>query len=524
MTAYPGVVVTGARGQLGTELMAAAAAAGLTTQGFGSRELDITDEAAVDAAVLAFAELHPLSTVVNAAAYTAVDAAESDSERAYLVNETGARNLATACARHGVGLIHVSTDYVFPGNGTRPYEPSDETGPTSVYGASKLAGERAVLEVHPAAHVVRTAWVWGTTGGNFVKTMAALEASKPGISVVDDQRGTPSFAADLAGGLVELAARGAVASGRPGAGRRAAPDQCGRDDLVRVRPRDLRRARRRSRAGAADDDRPVSPARAAPGVLRAVERGVAGGGADPAAGLARGADGGVRAIAGGVPAGLTRRPSAPPAPRRRLHPGGGRPPDPPLGRRTRSRLARMVIRRDVSLPDGRTLRAYDSGAGDELALLWHHGSPQTGALLEPLLAAAGRRGIRMLSYARPGYGGSTPLRGRDVASAAADVAAVADAFGVGRFAVMGASGGGPHALACAALLPDRVTGVACLASIAPFTDEFDWFAGMVAPGGLRSALDGPGGAREIRRRRGIRPGELQRPGLGGPGRGVGPAG
>ncbi len=208
MTAYPGVLVTGARGQLGTDLMAAAAAAGLTAQGFGSRDLDITDEAAVDAAVLAFAELHPISTVINAAAYTAVDAAESDAERAYLVNEAGARNLATACARHGVGLIHVSTDYVFPGTATRPYEPDDETGPTSVYGASKLAGELAVLEVHPAAHVVRTAWVWGTTGGNFVKTMGALEASKPGISVVDDQRGTPSFAADLAAGLVELAARG----------------------------------------------------------------------------------------------------------------------------------------------------------------------------------------------------------------------------------------------------------------------------------------------------------------------------
>src|SRR5690349_1684310 len=107
-----------------------------------------------------------------------------------------------------------------------------------------------------------------------------------------------------------------------------------------------------------------------------------------------------------------------------------------------------TTQRDVRLADGRTLRAYDSGAGadDALAILWHHGSPQTGAPLDPLLAAAADRGIRLLSYARPSYGGSTARPGRDVASAAADVAAIADAFGVGRFAVMGASGGGPHAL------------------------------------------------------------------------------
>jgi len=152
----------------------------------------------------------------------------------------------------------------------------------------------------------------------------------------------------------------------------------------------------------------------------------------------------------------------------------------------------VAVQRDVGLDDGRVLRAHDGGAPapDAFTVLWHHGSPQTGALLAPLLEAAARRGIRLVSYARPSYGGSAPRPGRDVASAAADVASVADALGVGRFAVMGASGGGPHALACAALLGDRVTGAVCLAGLAPFTEDFDWFAGMVAPGGLRAARRG----------------------------------
>jgi pimeloyl-ACP methyl ester carboxylesterase len=148
-----------------------------------------------------------------------------------------------------------------------------------------------------------------------------------------------------------------------------------------------------------------------------------------------------------------------------------------------------MTERDVLLNDGRTLHVHDTGAG-ELAVVWHHGSPQTGALLEPLVAATAARSMRLVSYGRPSYGGSTPHPGRDVASAATDVAQIADALGIARFATLGASGGGPHALACAALLADRVTGVACLAGIAPRTDDFDWFAGVVAPGGLRAALSG----------------------------------
>jgi pimeloyl-ACP methyl ester carboxylesterase len=157
------------------------------------------------------------------------------------------------------------------------------------------------------------------------------------------------------------------------------------------------------------------------------------------------------------------------------------------------------MKRHLQLTDGRRLVVHDaggSGKSNELILIWHHGSPQTGSLLDPLLAAAAARNVRLVSYARPSYGESSPSRGRNVASAAADVAQVADALGVDRFAVMGASGGGPHALACAALLPDRVIAAVCLASPAPFTERFDWYAGMVAPGGLRAAAAG----REARER------------------------
>ena len=164
---------------------------------------------------------------------------------------------------------------------------------------------------------------------------------------------------------------------------------------------------------------------------------------------------------------------------------------------------RVVTETDVRLTDDRIVRVYDSGALDSDAptVVWFHGSPQTGALLAPLLEAAAARGIRLLSYARPGYRGSTRVAGRDVASAAADVGEFADALGLSRFAAMGASGGGPHALACAALLPHRVTAAVAFASLAPFEASFDWFAGMASDGALppaagvgpdaRTAFEGP---------------------------------
>ncbi len=151
---------------------------------------------------------------------------------------------------------------------------------------------------------------------------------------------------------------------------------------------------------------------------------------------------------------------------------------------------------DLELGDGRTLHVYETGAHDadgRLAVFWHHGTPNIGPPPEPLFPAAARLGIRWVSYDRPGYGGSTPHPGRDVASAAAHVSGIADALGIDRFAVMGHSGGGPPALACGALLPERVLGVVVVAGLAPLGAEgLDWFAGMAASGAeeLRAATEG----------------------------------
>jgi pimeloyl-ACP methyl ester carboxylesterase len=152
-----------------------------------------------------------------------------------------------------------------------------------------------------------------------------------------------------------------------------------------------------------------------------------------------------------------------------------------------------VSERDVALPDGRVLHTYDTGPDSGpsgLTVLWHHGSPQTGALPDPLRAAAADRGIRLLGYGRPSYGGSSPHPGRSIGSAAGDVAQIVDTIGIDRFAVMGTSGGGPHALACAALLPDRVRAAVTLGGPVPYTSDFDWYAGMVAPNGPRTAAEG----------------------------------
>ena len=156
----------------------------------------------------------------------------------------------------------------------------------------------------------------------------------------------------------------------------------------------------------------------------------------------------------------------------------------------------------VTLRDGRRLSAHDSTNGDPrpLTILWHHGSPQTGAALEPHLRAAGERHIRWISYGRPGYGGSTVRSGRTVADAADDVRELLDALGVERFATMGASGGGPHALAGALAMPDRVTAVATFATLAPHTTDIDWFAGMAGGGpALRAALLGEDARTEFER-------------------------
>jgi pimeloyl-ACP methyl ester carboxylesterase len=143
-------------------------------------------------------------------------------------------------------------------------------------------------------------------------------------------------------------------------------------------------------------------------------------------------------------------------------------------------VSSAVTEVDLRTPDGRNLHVYDTG-GTGLPVVWHHGTPNVGEPPEPLFPAAERLGVRWLSYDRPGYGGSSPRVGRDVASAAGDVAVLADALGVDRFAVVAHSGGVPHALACAALLPGRVTAAVGVAGPAPFdADGLDWFAGMAA--------------------------------------------
>jgi pimeloyl-ACP methyl ester carboxylesterase len=155
----------------------------------------------------------------------------------------------------------------------------------------------------------------------------------------------------------------------------------------------------------------------------------------------------------------------------------------------------MVTEADLELGDGRTLHMYDTGAGDagRLPVFYHHGTPNIGRPPEPLFPVSDRLGIRWVSHDRPGYGGSTPHPGRDVASAAADVASMADALGIGQFAVLGHSGGGPHALACAALLPERVLAAVSVSGPAPFgAAGLDWFAGFAAAGAAeaRAAVEG----------------------------------
>ena len=196
-------LVTGAGGQLGSDLLRVLAerAGGDRVTGLGRARLDVTDPAAVHAAV---GDLRP-DVLVNAAAYTAVDQAESNEPAAYAGNVTGPANLARACAAHRVLLVHVSTDYVFSGQASQPYQVDAPTGPRSVYGRTKLAGEHAVRELCPRSYLVRTAWVYGQTGGNFVKTMVRLQAERESLDVVDDQGGSPTWSRDLAGGLVSLA-------------------------------------------------------------------------------------------------------------------------------------------------------------------------------------------------------------------------------------------------------------------------------------------------------------------------------
>ena len=204
------LLVTGAAGMLGHDVTRAGERAGHELVLVDLPELDITDAAAVGA----FLAAEQVDAIVNCAAWTDVDGAEEHSEQAYAVNATGAGNLARAAARVEIPLVHVSTDYVFDGHAPsdaagepRAYVESDPTGPRSVYGASKLAGETEVLAASPRHAVARSAWLFGVDGRNFVETMLSLASERDAVQVVDDQVGCPTWTGHLAPALLGLLAR-----------------------------------------------------------------------------------------------------------------------------------------------------------------------------------------------------------------------------------------------------------------------------------------------------------------------------
>ncbi|MEU3937135.1 dTDP-4-dehydrorhamnose reductase [Streptomyces sp. NPDC029044] len=198
-------LITGAGGMLGRDVVEELTSRGESVVGLDRTALDITDPAAVDAAV----RQHRPDLVVNCAAYTAVDDAETDEARALEINGAGPRLLARACAAHDVRMLHLSTDYVFSGEArTTPYPEDHPTGPRTAYGRTKLAGERAVLEELPGTSaVLRTAWLYGVHGSNFVRTMIGLEARRDTLDVVDDQRGQPTWSVDVAERIADLGPR-----------------------------------------------------------------------------------------------------------------------------------------------------------------------------------------------------------------------------------------------------------------------------------------------------------------------------
>ena len=198
----PRILITGGSGQVGHCLKA---------QLQGCAELSVPDSTALNIAdrrsVRQAVETFRPDYIINAAAYTAVDKAESDAERAFAVNRDGARHLAEAAEAAGAAMLHISTDYVFDGAGGAPYDEAAQTAPQNIYGASKLAGEQAVLAACRRAVVMRTSWVFGAHGQNFVKTMLRLGRERDSLGIVADQYGAPTAAADIAAALITIVRR-----------------------------------------------------------------------------------------------------------------------------------------------------------------------------------------------------------------------------------------------------------------------------------------------------------------------------
>ncbi|WP_090713990.1 dTDP-4-dehydrorhamnose reductase [Paenibacillus typhae] len=194
------VLVTGSAGQLGQDLVLLLQKQGHEVLGCDRQEMDITNLEQCKEIIGGFGP----DAVIHCAAHTAVDAAETDVDAAYLINATGSRNVALAAERAGAKLVYISTDYVFDGMGTKPYHEYDNTDPQSIYGKSKRAGEILVQSLSSKFFIVRTSWVYGKYGNNFVKTMLKLGQEKPLLQVVNDQKGSPTYTVDLARFLLEL--------------------------------------------------------------------------------------------------------------------------------------------------------------------------------------------------------------------------------------------------------------------------------------------------------------------------------
>jgi dTDP-4-dehydrorhamnose reductase len=197
------LLVTGAAGMLGRDVVEAARDAGHEAVGLTVSDVDVVDAPVVDRAL---ADVRP-GAVINCAAFTDVDAAEERAEEALAVNGRGAGNVAVAAAGVGAAIVHVSTDYVFDGAKAAPYVESDPPAPVSAYGRSKLEGERAVVAANPRHTIVRSSWLFGVGGSNFVATMLRLGAERDEVRVVTDQVGCPTFTRHLARALVELTQR-----------------------------------------------------------------------------------------------------------------------------------------------------------------------------------------------------------------------------------------------------------------------------------------------------------------------------
>jgi len=195
------ILVTGVNGQLGFDVIKECAKRNIQHKGVDINDFDITNQSAVAEAINSY---NP-TVVIHCAAYTAVDKAEDESELCNKINVDGTRNIALACKQIGAKMLYISTDYVFPGDGEHFYHPDDETTPISIYGKSKLGGEKVVQEILENYFIVRISWVFGENGNNFVKTMLRLGKERDSLHVVCDQIGSPTYTADLAPLLCDMA-------------------------------------------------------------------------------------------------------------------------------------------------------------------------------------------------------------------------------------------------------------------------------------------------------------------------------